>query len=355
VNEPVPQGSPPAAGTVACCNSLLKTSSGALNAGCAVLQDMRDNYEPLAHHRPWQASRPDGPAPGQSQDYPACSGQPAAPPADAQARPGRADRGLGQDPPQPREPLSAAPFGLPDRAAQDPYPDHPPGHGDPPGIGPAGWAAQDPYPDHSNGHAPRGGPLERRPDDGLAYNPYQRYPTLPGQLPYPAQTVPFWRQGWAGYDPHSGYPLWPGHPAYTARNAGLHRLSKLTWRAAEVSAVIAVGFAALFARTPHSTTSHSEAQQSAKPSIHAAATPHAHKRHRPKHHHHHHHHAGAPANALAPPSAPPAAAPPPPAAPPPSAAPPPPPAAAPQPPPPPPPPAAPPPPPTTTSGGSGGG
>ena len=83
--------------------------------------------------------------------------------------------------------------------------------------------------------------------------------------------MPAWRQGWADYDPYAGYPVWPGHPAYGARNAGLRRLSKLTWRAAEVSAVVAVGFVALFARTAHSTASHTAAAPGAKPSIHAAA------------------------------------------------------------------------------------
>ena len=33
-----------------------------------------------------------------------------------------------------------------------------------------------------------------------------------------------------------------------ARTAGLHRLSRLTWRATQLSAVTAVGFATLFAR-----------------------------------------------------------------------------------------------------------
>ena len=288
-------------------NSLLKTSSGALNTDCAVLPDMTESYEPPADRRPWQAHHP-GPgdhSPGQ----------------DFGLGP---DLNLGEAPaPPPQQPSSAA-------------------------FGPADWAALDPYSSHANDYVPGGGHLERRPANWPAYEPYPTPPALPSQPPYPTQTAPFWRQGWADYDPRSGYPVWPGHPAYAARNAGLRRLSKLTWRAAEVSAVVAVGFVALFARIPHSTTSHAGAQQSGKPSIHAAATHHGHKRHKPKHHHHHH--SGAPATALAPPNAPPGAAP---AAAPPQAAPPPPPAAAPQPPPPPPP--APPPPPTTTSGGSGGG
>jgi hypothetical protein len=89
-----------------------------------------------------------------------------------------------------------------------------------------------------------GGQLERRPADRLAYDPYQGHPAPADRPAYPGRTAPFWPQGWAGYDPYSGYPIWPGHPAYAARNAGLHRLSKLTWRAAEVSAVIVIGFVA---------------------------------------------------------------------------------------------------------------
>jgi len=38
------------------------------------------------------------------------------------------------------------------------------------------------------------------------------------------------------------------HPG-TARTTGLRRLSRLTWRATQLSAVTAVGFATLFART----------------------------------------------------------------------------------------------------------
>src|SRR5262249_33473898 len=92
---------------------------------------------------------------------------------------------------------------------------------------------------------------------------------IPHARPRSARRAPCWRQGWADSDPYASSPIWPGHPGYATRNAGLRRLSKLTWRAAEVSAVIAVGFAALFARTAQSATSHAGAQQSAKPSIHA--------------------------------------------------------------------------------------
>jgi hypothetical protein len=272
---------------------------------------MGDSYEQPADHRPWQARRPDWAGPGQRQDPP---DQPAVPMAGAQGPPaGWAGRGPNQDPTWLPKISSAAGFGLAD------------------------WPAQNGNPNHANGHATSGGSVERRPAGWLASDPYQRHPALPdqpayrvpgqpayrvpgqpaypvpGQPAYPARTAPFWRQGWADYDPYSSYPTWPGHPGYATRNAGLRRLSKLTWRAAEVSAVIAVGFAALFARTAHSATSHAGAQQSAKPSIHAAATHPAHKQHKPKHHRHHHHHpAIAPASGLAPPAAPPAAPPPPP-------------------------------------------
>jgi hypothetical protein len=263
---------------------LLKISSGALNSGCAVLPDMRDSYEPPADHRPWQASPPDGAAPGPHQDHPA----------------------------------------------------HFPGGSDPHGPGPADWAAPGPYPGHHGGHAADQGSLEHRSAGWVGYDPFQRHPAVPPQL-HPAHTAPGWRPAWASYDPYTGYPIWPGHPGYMARNAGLRRLSKLTWRAAEVSAVVAVGFVALFARTAHSATKNVSAQHSAKPSVHAAATHSPHKQHKRRHHRHHH---AAPPG-LAPPAAAPAPAPPPPP-PPPAPAP-----AAPAP--------APPPPPVTTSGGSGGG
>jgi hypothetical protein len=240
---------------------------------------MRDSYEPTADHRPWQAHGT-----------------------------GRADLG----PPQDQNPR---PF---------------PGDGEPVELRPADWAAPDSYPNHSGGHAAPEGPLEYRPASWVGHDPFGRHPSVPHQPPYPAHTAPYWRQGWADHDPYAGYPIWPGHPAAAARNAGLRRLSRLTWRAAEVSAIVVVGFVALFARTAHSATKHVSAQPSIKPSIHAAAVHPAQKQHKPKHHHHHH----ARPPALAPPPAPAA------------------PAAQPAPAPPPPPP---PPPPVTTSGGSGGG
>ena len=46
----------------------------------------------------------------------------------------------------------------------------------------------------------------------------------------------------APHGPHSPAPE-------AARAAGLRRLSRLTWRATQLGAITAVGFAALFART----------------------------------------------------------------------------------------------------------
>ena len=251
---------------------LLKGSSGAFNRGRAVLPDMRDNYELPADHRPWQARSPDWASPGLRQDQAAHLGQPEAPPADARAwPPSWAGRRLSPDPAQSLGPPSAAGLSSADRPAPGTYPGHLPGDGASLGPGPADWAAQDPDPSRSAGDGMRGGPLERRPAGWLAYDPAPRHPALVGQPPYPARAAPSWRQGWADYDPYFGQPMWPGHPGYAARNAGLHRLSKLTWRAAEVSAVIAVGFAALFARTAHSAASHAAALHSAKPGAGALA------------------------------------------------------------------------------------
>jgi len=342
---------------------------------------MRDSHETPADHKPWQTRRTDWAAPGPRQDNPS---QPAAPPADAQARPPRwSGLGLGQEPVQPPEPSRAPAPGPAGGPAPGSNPGHLPGDSDPAGRRPAYWAEQVPYLNHSGDRAAHEGTLEYHPANWVGHDPYRHQPAVPAQAPYPvpvqaaypvpvqaaypvpvqaaypvpaqapyhvlpqpphpAHTAPFRHQGWAGYDPYTGYPIWPGHPAYADRSAGLHRLSKLTWRAAEVSAVVAVGIVALFARTTHSTAKNVSAQHSGKASIHAAAHP-AHKQHKPKRHHHRHHHASTPG--LAPPAAPPAAAPPPPPPPPAPAAPAPVPAA---------PAPPPPPPPVTTSGGSGGG
>ena len=58
-----------------------------------------------------------------------------------------------------------------------------------------------------------------------------------------------------------------------ARTAGLRRLSRLTWRATQLSAVTAVGFATLFARTAPAQTAvgDSTAASAAKTSLPASA------------------------------------------------------------------------------------
>jgi len=191
---------------------LLKTSSGALNTGRAVLPDMRDSYETPADHRPWQARHTDWAAPGPRQDHP---GHPAAAPADAQARPPRwSGLGLSQDPVPPPEPASGGP-GPAGSLAPDPDPrrfpgDSFPGDSGPAGLGPADRGAQDPYPNQS-GRAAHAGSLEYRPANWVGHDPYRRNPIVPPQPSYPAHTVPFWRQGWADCDPYTGYPMWPGH------------------------------------------------------------------------------------------------------------------------------------------------
>ena len=57
------------------------------------------------------------------------------------------------------------------------------------------------------------------------------------ELPAPAPDGPHGPHG-----PHGPAPE-------AARAAGLRRLSRLTWRATQLGAITAVGFAALFART----------------------------------------------------------------------------------------------------------
>src|SRR6516164_11698133 len=142
---------------------------------------MPDSYESPADHRPWQARRPDWAVFSQPQGHPAHSGQPAAPPADAQARPSHwAGLGLGQDPTQPPQPTGAAGLGPVGWPAHGSPPGHFPGNSDPFAPSTPDWAAQDPYPNHSDGHAARGGSLERRPPDWLVYDPGPRHPALPG-------------------------------------------------------------------------------------------------------------------------------------------------------------------------------
>jgi hypothetical protein len=94
--------------------------------------------------------------------------------------------------------------------------------------------------------------------------------------PQPTQALPR-----GGY--YQDYPPRYDEPAGEARAQGLRRLSKLTWRATQLSAVTAVGFAALFAHTAHAQTASSTAP--AKPSP-KASTPTPSPAKTKKHHHH---------------------------------------------------------------------
>jgi hypothetical protein len=73
-------------------------------------------------------------------------------------------------------------------------------------------------------------------------------------------------------------------PPAAARSAGLRRLSRLTWRATQLSAVTAVGFATLFARTaPVQTADQATTAPSTEPSVSVSSagtpTPSASQRH----------------------------------------------------------------------------
>jgi hypothetical protein len=163
----------------------------------------------------------------------------------------------------------------------------------------------------------------------------------PSTDPEPWPTVlpayPAWRAGeeYAGPDWDPYYPAEFGGPGDEARHQGLRRLSRLTWQATGLSAVAAVGFAAVFAS---SARAQAPAPAPARPisgPATASGTPSPGPTH--KHHKHHkghkkrHHEAGpttapdtpapaAPAAAPSPTLAPPTTAP---APPPPSSAPPP--------------------------------
>lgn len=297
---------------------LLNSSSLGLNGCCAVLSGMHDSYEsPSPDGRPWAARRPDWAGHNGQDSGPVRSDQPTTPLRRTwRPPPGWGIDGPGQD----------SPIGAPETVSGA-------------GPAPAGWAAKDPYLGQgSPAQAARGGPPGRHPVGPVArgaapHYPIPHYPTPPGPLPYHTRKIPPWRAGWADYDPYFGYY----HPASAERAAGLRRLSRLTWRAVELSTVAVAGLVVLLARSAQGATSHTAAARpTATPSVHAAVTQQAHKPHKPKRHHHHASSPAAPA--LAPPSAPPAPqAPPPPPPPPPAPAP------------------APPPPPVTTSGGSGGG
>jgi hypothetical protein len=54
-------------------------------------------------------------------------------------------------------------------------------------------------------------------------------------------------------EPIIDYSIWPAEPIYPeeARDESMRRLGKLTWRAIQLSAVAAAGFAILFVRTAH--------------------------------------------------------------------------------------------------------
>lgn len=122
---------------------------------------------------------------------------------------------------------------------------------------------------------------------------------------------------------HPRYPAGSGGPAAAARRRGLRRLSKLTWRAALLSAVSAAGFAAVFAHAAHAQTVGSPApvRPASGPAMPSPGPAHG-KAHREKHHRGAAEPAAAqgqdlpaatPAPTLAPPATPPAPAPPSPA------------------------------------------
>lgn len=75
-------------------------------------------------------------------------------------------------------------------------------------------------------------------------------------------------------------------PAGEARRQGLRRLSRLTWRATQLSAISAVGFAALFGHTAHAQTvsTPAPAKPSVKP-VSASPAPSPRPAHKKKHHH----------------------------------------------------------------------
>jgi hypothetical protein len=90
---------------------------------------------------------------------------------------------------------------------------------------------------------------------------------------------------YAGSDWDPRFPAGSGEPADEARRRGLRRLSKLTWRAAQLGAIAAVGFGAVFAHTAHAQTVSSPAP--AEPAAQAATPapgPDHGKAHRKRHH-----------------------------------------------------------------------
>ena len=140
-----------------------------------------------------------------------------------------------------------------------------------------------------------------------------RYEPSTDPEPWPAvqPAYPAWRAGeeYAGPDWDPYYPAEFGGPADEARHQGLRRLSRLTWQATGLSAVAAVGFAAVFASSARAQApAPAPARPISRPAT-ASGTPSpgpTHKHH--KHHKKRHHEAG-PTTAPAPP--PPSSAPPP--------------------------------------------
>lgn len=123
------------------------------------------------------------------------------------------------------------------------------------------------------------------------------YGVMPGRYEYPRDSAP-----WSGMPlvnaappppppPHAlprgrqyqDYPPGYDEPVGEARAQGLRRLSRLTWRATQLSALAAAGFAAIFAHTTHAQTTSSTAP--AKPSL-KASTPAPSPTKTKKHHHH---------------------------------------------------------------------
>jgi hypothetical protein len=93
---------------------------------------------------------------------------------------------------------------------------------------------------------------------------------------------------------------WPdaAGPAGRQRTAGLHHVARLTWRASQLGALAAVGFATVFARTAPAQTVSSQGAPApgtrpatAAPSPSRAHRPHA--AHHPRARHRHRHHAAA--------------------------------------------------------------
>jgi hypothetical protein len=80
-------------------------------------------------------------------------------------------------------------------------------------------------------------------------------------------------------------PVRYDEPIGERRTQGLRRLSKLTWRATQLSAVAAVGFAALFAHTAHSYATNTAA--TVKHTVKPTASPSPSATKAKKHHHYH--------------------------------------------------------------------